>query len=90
MSHASGKIEVVGLDDNYIYMRYHRAADPRNAGKFIVARRNDSGYWFDDFEIISESDSDIALTPPDEIPAVPPVIKTEISNHSTAKVPVSV
>jgi L-lysine 2,3-aminomutase len=41
MSHALGKIEVVGLDHFHIYMRYHRASDPRDTGEFIVARRND-------------------------------------------------
>lgn len=51
MSHALGKIEVVGLDHFHIYMRYHRAADPADTGEFIVARRNDGGYWLDDFVI---------------------------------------
>lgn len=51
MSHSLGKIEVVGLDYSYIYMRYHRASIPGDTGKFIVARRNDRGYWLDDFTI---------------------------------------
>ncbi len=55
MSHALGKIEVVGLDHFHIYMRYHRAPDPGDAGEFIVAKRNDGGYWLDDFEIITVS-----------------------------------
>lgn len=54
MSHALGKIEVVGLDDSHIYMTYHRAPDPRDTGDFIVARYNDKGYWFDDFEIVQQ------------------------------------
>ena len=61
MSHRIGKIEVVGLDDDYIYMRYHRAPDPRDTGKFIVARRNDRGYWLDDFEIVSVTKSRPAM-----------------------------
>lgn len=56
MSHALGKIEVVGLDYFHIYLRYHRAPDPRDAGEFIVAKRNDRGYWLDDFEIIRVAD----------------------------------
>jgi KamA family protein len=63
MSHAQGKIEVVGIDDFHIYMRYHRAPDPGDTGEFIVARRNDRGYWFDDFEIVSVVDSGISRTP---------------------------
>ncbi len=50
MSHARGKIEVVGLDHSFIYMRYHRAPNPEDTGKFIVVRRTDAGYWLDDFE----------------------------------------
>lgn len=53
MSHRLGKIEVVGLDDSRIYMRYHRSLDPGVSGELIVARRNDEGYWFDDFEILT-------------------------------------
>jgi len=56
MSHATGKIEVVGLDDSYIYMRRYRAPEPGDTGEFIIARRNDEGYWFDDFEIVSVYD----------------------------------
>ncbi len=49
MSHATGKIEVVGMDDEHIYFKYHRAADPENAGKFMVYKRNPNAYWFDDY-----------------------------------------
>ena len=54
MSHRLGKIEVVGLDDSHIYMRYYRAPNPKDTGKLIVAQRNDEGYWLDDFEIETE------------------------------------
>jgi len=53
MSHRLGKIEIVGLDDAHVYMRFHRAPNPDDAGKLIVCRRNDKGYWLDDFEILS-------------------------------------
>jgi KamA family protein len=49
MSHATGKIEVVGMDDEHIYFKYHRAADEENAGKFLVFKRNPNAYWFDDY-----------------------------------------
>jgi len=49
MSHATGKIEVVGMDEERIYFKYHRAADPENAGKFMVFKRNPDAYWFDDY-----------------------------------------
>jgi KamA family protein len=50
MSHAMGKIEVVGLDDSFIYLRHHRAPNPEDCGNLIVVRRNDTGYWLEDFE----------------------------------------
>lgn len=55
MSHALGKIEVVGVDETFVYMRYHRAPNPEDTGKFMVTQRNDQGYWFDDFELVSSS-----------------------------------
>jgi L-lysine 2,3-aminomutase len=48
MSHTSGKIEMVGLNRRYIYLRYHRARDPQDEGRFMICHRDDSAYWFDD------------------------------------------
>ncbi len=50
MSHATGKIEMVGLDDRYIYLRYHRARDAEDLGRFFVRQRDDSAYWLDDLK----------------------------------------
>jgi lysine 2,3-aminomutase len=47
MSHATGKVEVVGMDDAQIYMRYHRAADPEDAGRFLAFDRMPEAYWLD-------------------------------------------
>ncbi len=49
MSHATGKIEIVGMDEEHIYFKYHRAADEENRGKFMVFKRNPQAYWFDDY-----------------------------------------
>jgi L-lysine 2,3-aminomutase len=51
MSHSSGKIEVCGMDDDSIYLRYHRAADSSQTGEMMVARRDDYAYWFDDLRL---------------------------------------
>lgn len=48
MSHASGKVEIVGVDEQHIYLRYHRAKDPRDEGRFLVCRRDDGAQWLDD------------------------------------------
>ncbi len=50
MSHATGKIEVVGLTEELIFMRYHRAANPEEKARFLVLRRNPQAHWFDDYE----------------------------------------
>ncbi len=54
MSHSSGKIEVVGLTEDRIYLRYHRARWPRDESRFLVFRRDDRAYWFDDLRQVSE------------------------------------
>jgi len=48
MSHASGKIEIAGVTAERIFLRYHRARDPKDEGRFIIAPRDDDAYWLDD------------------------------------------
>ncbi|MCD6249556.1 MAG: KamA family radical SAM protein [candidate division Zixibacteria bacterium] len=53
MSHDLGKIAMVGLDRDHIYLRYHRAREPKNEGLLMVFRRDDSAYWLDDLQQVS-------------------------------------
>ena len=55
MSHHSGKIEVVGITEDYIFMRYHRSADPLEKSKFIIFKSNPTAYWFDDYQELVDS-----------------------------------
>ena len=58
MSHASGKIEILGKTAGQVFMRYHQSADPDNAGKFMVFRSNPLARWFDDYRhILTEFES---------------------------------
>lgn len=57
MSHSSGKIEILAVDEDSIYMRYHRAKDPAMRGKFIIRERDDNAYWFDQLEETDCADS---------------------------------
>ncbi len=50
MSHATGKIEIIGRTDEFIYFKYHRAADDADNGRFLVFKRNPNAYWFDDYD----------------------------------------
>lgn len=52
MSHATGKIEVVGKTAGQVFMRYHQSADPANIGKFMVFRSNPMARWFGDYRHI--------------------------------------
>ncbi|MEE9554578.1 MAG: KamA family radical SAM protein [candidate division Zixibacteria bacterium] len=50
MSHATGKMEVVGVTDKYIYLKYHRARKRSDDSRMLVFKRNDKAYWLDDFQ----------------------------------------
>lgn len=54
MSHSSGKIEIVGLTEKRIYLKYHRARDPRDESRFMAFARDDSAYWLDDLRKIGQ------------------------------------
>jgi len=49
MSHATGKIEVVGTTADHVFMRYHQAAEKADIGKFMVFKSNPLARWFDDY-----------------------------------------
>jgi len=48
MSHASGKVSVVAVDDELIYLKYHRARNPDHDGQLVVYHRDDEACWLDD------------------------------------------
>ena len=52
MSHETGKVEVLGIDDEHVYLRYHQAKFPGDLGRFFVRRRNDQAYWLDQLEVL--------------------------------------
>jgi KamA family protein len=53
MSHATGKIEIFGVDDRHIYMKYHRAHRKSDYGRTVIARRDDKAYWLDQLTVLS-------------------------------------
>ena len=54
MSHATGKIEVIGVTDGHIYLKYHRARRRRDDSRLLVFKRDDRAYWLDDLHQDSE------------------------------------
>jgi KamA family protein len=47
MSHESGKVEILGLDDEYIYLKYHGAKHSRDAQRLLICHRDDRACWLD-------------------------------------------
>jgi len=54
MSHDSGKIEILGMDERHFYMRFHRALDPADEGRFLVFERDDEASWLDGLRPVSD------------------------------------
>ena len=50
MSHETGKVEIMAVDERHIYLRYLRAKDEALRGQFMIYRRNDDAYWLDELE----------------------------------------
>ena len=55
MSHETGKVEVLGVDDERIYLRYHQAKNPADLSRFFVRRRDDRAHWLDQLEPVEEA-----------------------------------
>ena len=52
MSHETGKVEVLGIDAEHVYLRYHQAKYPGDLGRFFIRRRNDEAYWLDQLAVV--------------------------------------
>ena len=50
MSHSSGKIEVVGRTEKFVYFKYHRAACDEDSGRFLIFASNPTACWLDDYD----------------------------------------
>lgn len=59
MSHRTGKVEVLAVDEKHIYLRYHRAKDPANRGKVMIYHRDDNAYWLDHLRPVAGTDTPV-------------------------------
>jgi len=50
MSHITGKIEIVGVENDYLYLKYHQAKNRKNIGKFFKKRLTPFAGWLDDLQ----------------------------------------
>jgi len=53
MSHATGKIEILGKLSDRVYFRYHRAANDADSGRMLAFASNPQACWLDDYEEVS-------------------------------------
>ena len=49
MSHETGKIEILGMDEKHIYFKYHQSRNPENVGLFFKRKISSTAGWLDDF-----------------------------------------
>lgn len=54
MSHATGKVEIVGKSSQQIFLRYLRSPGSDDTAGIIAVRRNPDAYWLDDLDLVEE------------------------------------
>ena len=54
MSHETGKVEILSVDQNHFYMRYHQCKNPDDLGRVMVYRRDDQAFWLDQLELVND------------------------------------
>ena len=60
MSHSTGKIEIVGRTEDFVYFKYHRSAEDADSGRFMALESNPDAYWLDDYtEVIRDYPIDL-------------------------------
>jgi L-lysine 2,3-aminomutase len=50
MSHDSGKVEIVGVKDDRIYLKYNQARYAKDRSRFFVKKLTKNAAWVDDLE----------------------------------------
>jgi KamA family protein len=58
MSHATGKVELLAIDERFIYARYHQAKDARDLGRLRIYHRDDDAYWLDQLRLHEGADAE--------------------------------
>jgi L-lysine 2,3-aminomutase len=60
ISHSTGKIEIIGRTEDFVYFKYHRAAKDADSGRFLALASNPNAYWLDDYtEVIRDYPIDL-------------------------------
>ncbi|MCK4343064.1 MAG: KamA family radical SAM protein [Phycisphaerae bacterium] len=57
MSHELGKVEIVGIEDGHLLLRFHRSKDPEFRGVLMAYKLNDKAYWLDELEPVEGTEA---------------------------------
>ncbi len=60
MSHFLGKVEIVGLSEQYLYLKFHRSRSAADKGRFLIFHRDDNAFWLDELVLAEESPHPVA------------------------------
>ena len=52
MAHTSGKVEIIGIRDGFVYLKFHRSANYENSEQFFIVKSNSKAYWLEDYQEI--------------------------------------
>jgi len=63
MSHETGKVEIMGVSDKHIHLRYLRAKEAALRGRLMTYKRNDDAYWLDQLEPADPDDAPVFAAP---------------------------
>ncbi len=55
MSHSTGKIEILAVEKNRIYLKYHQAKNIEDYGRFMIYEYRDGDSWFDHLHAIEKN-----------------------------------
>jgi len=55
MSHSTGKMEIIGKTEKLVYLKYHRAANDQDSGRFLVLKSNPNACWLDDYDEVTQN-----------------------------------
>jgi KamA family protein len=61
MSHRTGKVEILGILDGYVYFKYHQCKDPEKVGVLFRRPLVEEGGWLDDFPPLPDDPAEEVL-----------------------------
>jgi lysine 2,3-aminomutase len=64
MSHTTGKLEILAVEGDRIYLKYHQARHQEDQGRFLIRQLPENAGWFDDLEPPGPTAGAVSAPPP--------------------------